>query len=78
MSIFFLLISNWGQLTNHENLNFQILSNEINKHSTRNWYKMNWFSKREREREREISLSTVRHHPHFDSWDQYNQERWTI
>ena len=34
--IFFLLISNWGQLTNHENLNFQILSNEINNHSTRN------------------------------------------
>ena len=33
---------------------------------------MNWFS--EREREREISLSTVRHRPHFDGWDQYNQE----
>ena len=29
---------------------------------------------REREREREISLSTVRHRPHFDGWDQYNQE----
>ena len=28
----------------------------------------------EREREREISLSIVRHRPHFDSWDQYNQE----
>ena len=42
------------------------------KHSTRNWYKMNWFSVRERERE--ISLSTVWHRPHFDSWDQYNQE----
>ena len=25
-------------------------------------------------REREISLSTIRHHPHFDGWDQYNQE----
>ena len=50
--IFFLLISNQEQLTNRKNLNFQILSNEINKHSTRNWYKMNWFSKRERERER--------------------------
>ena len=41
---------------------------------------MNWFSERERgrererEREREISLSTVRHCPHFDGWDQYNQE----
>ena len=35
---------------------------------------MNWFSEREREREREISLSTVRHRPHFDGWDQYNQE----
>ena len=33
---------------------------------------MNWFSEREREREREreISLSTVRHCPHFDGWDQ--------
>ena len=31
---------------------------------------MNWFF----EREREISLSTIRHQPHFDSWDQYNQE----
>ena len=55
-------------------------SNEINKHSTRNWYKINWFSERERgrererEREREISLSTVRHCPHFDGWDQYHQE----
>ena len=28
---------------------------------------------REREREREICLSTVRHRPHFDNWDQYNQ-----
>ena len=35
---------------------------------------MNWFFVREREREREISLSIVRHRPHFDSWDQYNQE----
>ena len=26
-----------------------------------------------REREREICLSTVRHRPHFDNWDQYNQ-----
>ena len=31
---------------------------------------MNWVS----EREREISLSTVRHHPHFEGWDQYNQK----
>ena len=39
---------------------------------------MNWFSERERgrerEREREISLSTVRHCPHYDGWDQYNQQ----
>ena len=28
---------------------------------------------REREREREICLSTVRHRPHFDNQDQYNQ-----
>ena len=27
-----------------------------------------------REREREISLSTVRHCPYFDSWGQYHQE----
>ena len=27
-----------------------------------------------RERERESSLSTKRHCPHFDGWDQYNQE----
>ena len=33
---------------------------------------MNWFS--EREREREISLSKVRHRPHFDGWDQHNQD----
>ena len=26
---------------------------------------MNWFSEREK-----ISLSTIRHRPHFDSWDQ--------
>ena len=31
---------------------------------------MNWFSKRERE----ISLFTVRHRPHFDGWDQDNQQ----
>ena len=29
---------------------------------------------REREREREISLSTVRHCPHYNGWDQYNQQ----
>ena len=34
---------------------------------------MNWFFERERERERE-SLSTGRHRPHFEGWDQYNQK----
>ena len=68
--IFFFLINfKSGTVNKSRELKF---SNEINKHSTRNWYKINWFS--EREREREISLSTVRHCPHFDGWDQYHQE----